>query len=63
MYPYHNKAKKLIRDGHLTHWEIGVKWNQIDEALVLYFDNHRPIPIRPHRYAEYIDLLTESKSK
>lgn len=57
MYPYHNKAKQLIRLGHLTGWEIVEKWNNISGALVLYFDNHRPIPIRPHRHQEYLDIL------
>lgn len=57
MYPYHNKAKKLIKNGHLTHYEFVMKWNQIDDALVLYFDNHRPIPIRSHRHEEYMELL------
>lgn len=57
MYPYHNKAKMLIKEGHLTHYEFVEKWNQIENALVLYFDNHRPIPIRPHRHEEYMVIL------
>jgi hypothetical protein len=51
MYPYHNKAKQLIKQGHLTHCEFVEKWNHIEQALVLYFDNHRPIPIRPYSIA------------
>ena len=57
MYPYHNKAKQLIYQGHLTHWELVDKWNHIEKALVLFFDNHRPIPIRPHRHEEYLQIL------
>lgn len=57
MYPYHNKSKQLIKQGHLTHWEMVEKWNHIEHALVIYFDNHRPIPIRPHRHEEYIKIL------
>ena len=46
MFSYHNTAKKLIKDGHLTRFEIEDKWNSIAPALVLFFDNHKPMPIR-----------------
>lgn len=46
MFNYHNTAKKLIKDGHLTRFEIVERWNAIAPALVLFFDNHKPMPIR-----------------
>lgn len=46
MFSYHNTAKKLIKDGHLVRAEIFPHWNNIAPALVLFFDNHRPMPIR-----------------
>ena len=54
-YNYHAKAKQLIADGHLVKMEIVDNWNDISPALVLWFDNHRPMPIREHRRDEYID--------
>ena len=54
-YNYHAKAKQLIADGHLVKMEIVDNWNDISPALVLWFDNHRPMPIREHRWDEYID--------
>lgn len=48
MFSYHNTAKKLIKTGHLTHFEIMDRWNSIKPALVLFFDNHRPMPIRQY---------------
>lgn len=57
MFPYHNRAKQLINQGHLTYWQIVEKWNHIDNALVLFFDNHRPMPIRPYRHEEYLKIL------
>jgi hypothetical protein len=57
MFPYHNQAKQLIKQGHLVRWEIVDKWNKIEQALVLHYDNHRPIPIRPHKHEEYMLLL------
>lgn len=56
-YHYHGIAKKLIKEGHLTHYEIVDRWNQIAPALVLYFDNHTPMPIREDRWHEYFSIL------
>ena len=54
-YNYHAKAKQLIAEGHLVNMEIVDRWNAIAPALVLYFDNHRPMPIRKYRWDEYIN--------
>ena len=56
-YNYHAQAKKLIQEGHLTHFEIVAQWNQISPALVLYFDNHIPMPIREEKWSEYLAIL------
>lgn len=56
-FNYHAKAKNLIKGGHLVKFEIVEKWGNISPALVLYFDNNRPMPIRSHRFDEYMELL------
>ena len=56
-YSYHATAKKLIAQGELVGYEFYGRWNRIDNALVLYFKSHRPMPIRENRQAEYIELL------
>lgn len=56
-FNYHAKAKKLISDGHLIKFEIVPKWNSISPALVLYFDNNKPMPIREYRFDEYLSIL------
>lgn len=56
-YSYHATAKKLIEDGHLIKYEIVESWNRIAPAMVLYFDNHRPMPIREYRWDEYMKML------
>lgn len=58
-FNYHAKAKKLIGEGHLTDYEIVPNWNGIRPALVLYFDNNRPIPIREHKFDEYMMILNK----
>ncbi|NDO19331.1 thermostable hemolysin delta-VPH [Lachnospiraceae bacterium MD329] len=56
-FNYHAKAKKLIAEGHFIHYEIVDNWNGISPALVLYFDNNRPMPIREYRISEYLKIL------
>ena len=53
-YNYHARAKQLIEEGHLIKTEIVDDWNGISPALVLFFDNHRPMPIRQYRWDEYL---------
>ena len=57
-YNYHGIARRLITEGHCTHAEFKQKHNQISPALVLYFDNHKPMPMREKNFDEYITLLT-----
>ena len=52
-FNYHAKIRKLIDEGHLVSVELVDKWNAIRPAMVLYFDNEKPMPIREHRFAEY----------
>lgn len=58
-FNYHAKAKQLIKEGHLTDYEIVERWNIIAPALVLHFDNHKPMPIRKYKWEEYWDILDE----
>lgn len=58
---YHAKAKSLIADGHFAGVEIVDNWNGICPALVLYFDNNRPMPIREYRWDEYWGLINERR--
>ena len=56
-FNYHAKAQNLIKSGHLVKFEIVEKWGNIAPALVLYFDNNRPMPIREHKIDYYINLI------
>lgn len=57
-YNYHGIARRLIAEGHCTHAELKQIHNQISPALVLHFDNHKPMPMREKTFDEYITLLT-----
>jgi hypothetical protein len=64
MYPYHNRIKQRIRNGELESYEFVEDYPGIGECLVLQF-NTVPMfrPIRPHRYMEYISVLSELDKK
>ena len=59
-YGYHQKNKQRIRAGELVDHYFTQNYPGIGEALVLVF-NTAPFkrPIRPHRWADYVDILTE----
>lgn len=58
-FNYHAKAKNLIKSGHLVAFRIVEQHNNIKPALVLYFDNNRPMPIREKKWGEYIELINK----
>lgn len=53
-FNYHATASRLIAEGHLTGAIRTEDWHGIKPALVLFFDNHRPMPVRIHRFHEYV---------
>ena len=60
-FNYHAKAKKLIREGNLDYFTIKNNYKGISPCLVLYFKNHKTMPIREHRFMEYLPLLENEK--
>ena len=56
-FNYHAKIKRLINAGQLIRYEFIKNYNGISPALVLYFKDFRPMPIREHRWQEYFDIL------
>ena len=60
-YNYHAIAKRLINDNHLIAVTVFNEYKNIRPALVLYFDNHRPIPIRDYMWDEYLDKIRNKK--
>lgn len=62
-FNYHAKAKKLILENQLTGYEFVDNYHNIKPALVLYFKNNPPIPIRSYRWNEYIDILMLQSDK
>lgn len=59
-YNYHAKIKKLILDGHLVDFVFYNKWNNISNCYVIFFDNHKPMPIRNYKIEEYLNFFKEN---
>ena len=62
-FNYHATAKKLINEGKLIEYRFVKRYRNISPALVLVFDDakHPVMPIREHRFKEYILLLPKDK--
>lgn len=53
------QGKKLVAQNRLTDCAFADKWNDVEPALVLFFDNAAPMPTRQHRWQEYLPLIAE----
>ena len=60
-FNYHAKAKNLIKANHLLGVTIFDRYHHIYPAMVLYFDNSRPIPIREYMWEDYLSLIKQAK--
>jgi len=62
-FNYHAKVKRLILEGRLEGYEFFDEYNGITPALVLYFKDARPMPIRDYMWEEYIKVLEQFDKK
>ena len=62
-YNYHAQIKKLILEGKLAGYQFVDEYNGIKPALVLFFDDHRPMPVRDYMWERYIPFLINVKEK
>ena len=58
-FNYHAKAKNLIKQGELIDYKILDSYHNISPCLLLIFKNHKPIPIREHRFNEYFEIFEQ----
>ena len=57
-FNYHAKLQSLIKTGHSTAYEFLDEYRGICPCLLVYFDNHKPMPIRVHKFEEYMFILS-----
>ena len=58
-YNYHAIARNLLNSNHCIAVSIFPQYHHISPALVLYFDNHKPIPIREYMWHNYLPKIKE----
>lgn len=59
-FNYHAKAKRLIENGNCISATIFSSYHNIRPALVLYFENNIPMPIRDYMWKHYLKLLKQN---
>ncbi len=64
-FNYHATAKRLIAEGRLLGYRIVDDYRGIRPALLLFFEDarHPVMPIREHRFDEYLGLLREERGE
>ena len=58
-FNYHAKAKRLIENNSCISASVFSQYHKIKPALVLYFENNLPMPIRDYMWNDYLPLLKE----
>ena len=56
-FNYHSKVKQIINQDEILKIEIVDNYNGISPAMLIYFKNHPPTPIREHKWDEYISYI------
>ena len=56
-FNYHAKVKRLILEGRLCGYEFLDDYNGIKPALLLQFKGAPSMPIRQHRWEEYLPFI------
>jgi len=62
-FNYHAKIKRLIDEGKLFGYKFLNEYNGISPAIVLFFKDEKPMPIREHRFNEYFKIIKDLNIK
>lgn len=58
-FNFHAKVKHLINSGHCVSVSLFKNYHNIKPAMVFYFDNNLPMPIRDYMWKEYLPLINK----
>ena len=56
-FNYHGKVKQIIEEQKVIKIDIVDEYNGIKPCMLLHFKKHKPMPIREHKWDEYIELI------
>ena len=58
-FNYHAKVRRLIEQGQAVGFEFLEEYHKISPSLLIYFKDSQPMPIRAHKFDEYLFLLAK----
>ena len=58
-FNYHAKVKRLIAEGQAVGYEFLTEYHKISPCLLIYFKDFSPMPIRAHKFDEYLFILAK----
>lgn len=62
-FNYHSKVKKVIDQDQITKIEILDEYHNISPCMLIHFKNNPPMPIREHKWDEYIAYILSPINK
>ena len=60
-FNYHAKVKKKIAQVGVEKFEFVQEYNNISPALLIYFKDGSVMPIREHKFLEYVALIDKNE--
>ena len=60
-FNYHAKVKKMIAQVGVEKFEFVQEYNNISPALLIYFEDGSVMPIREHKFLEYVALIDKNE--
>lgn len=58
-FNYHAKVQNKIRNGEAICFEILENYHNISPCLLIHFEDESSMPIRQHKFEEYLFLLAK----
>ena len=58
-FNYHAKVRHLIENGQAVGYEFLKEYHKISPCLLIHFKDSPPMPIRAHKFDEYLFLLAK----
>ena len=58
-FNYHAKLKRLIESGKAIGYERLEEYHNISPCILVHFEGERSMPIREHKFEEYLFLFAK----
>lgn len=62
-FNYHAKIKRLIKERRLKNFEFRDEYHGISPVMLLFFDDDSVMPVREHKFEEYLKIIEEGETQ